>query len=160
MSRIPMPGRTKVRYGGAIFSRAPRRYLFFDLFRVVKGPVTSRSTNLPHWGDRSQSFPRKLLPRCAASLRAGGEDLGYFATMENAGSNPAFDCTYRGGGLARPSCRGLRFERTCVALTGADFASSPACFFRLSFQNCPVVKSPVTSLRWMTAVRVRPGESL
>ena len=51
-----------------------------------------------------------------------------------AGSNPAFDATYRGSGLARAVASRVRFfcqEAPALMSLTTDIACSPACFFRV-----------------------------
>src|SRR5262249_40677786 len=69
-----------------------------------------------------------LFPRNLSFRHAGGEEIGYFAQGE-AGSNPAFDATYRGGGLARAVASRvpvLPRGRACVGVNEPDPARSPA----------------------------------
>ena len=95
----------KVRYGGAPL-RAPRQNLFLNF---------------------------EFAASCG-STNAGGEDFLILRTMGKAGSNPAFDVTYRGSGLARavpPRVPVLLPRSTCVGIIDNRYRQFPSVPFAI-----------------------------
>lgn len=92
------------------------------------------------------------LPHRSGSTNAGGEDIGYFAPPERAGSNPAFDAR-TGDAASQRSARApaqllARKARRCVVVTDTDIARSPAYLIngRRRYAGQAVVKMSVTSV--------------
>src|SRR5262249_8939803 len=88
----------------------------------------AKPSRLPAWGRHCLVAALLAMTRCG-SPDAGGEDVGYFATMGKAGSTPAFEVTHCGGAQARVATRhsaGVSARSACVDSLKADIACSPA----------------------------------